>query len=208
MRKFEEKLLKGEELSPKEMRDMIANGKIADSKTHKQMGWQKDMSIVFKIEDKYFKLDCLYDLLKVEDTDFYCQPYEVYPVKKMVEITEWKMNNDLLTLAKTYPEYQSLMNIAKAIRVNNLANYFNYEDIETIQNSLFEKVQQENQFGCPVEVLLKALKDDCIVVGKNTIQASISLYLDYETNTEFAIDGTYKLKDYQKTWWLKEDIGE
>lgn len=23
---------------------------------------------------------------------------------------------------------------------------------------------------------------------------------------DFAFDGTYKLKDYKKTWWLKEDM--
>ena len=116
------------------------------------------------------------------------------------------MNEDILEIAKTYPEYQALMNIARTIRENNLANNFNYNDIETIQTSLFIKATIEQLLGCPIEVVLRALKQDYIYIGKKQRQISISLYLDDDGN--FAFDGEYKLKDYGKKWWLKEDMSE
>lgn len=139
------------------------------------------------------------------------------------------MNNDLLTLAKTYPEYQSLMNIAKAIRANNLANYFNCEDIETIQNSLFEKAQQEKELGLPLDIYIELSRADSVVTEEpewlvkkqnecpilNIVQSKISLDEDsfyvtfelvdpYEPETIFITTITLYYSDYKKTWWLEE----
>lgn len=75
---------------------------------------------------------------------------------------------------------------------------------------LWEKAEKYDQLteqlGCPVEVVMKALKQDYIYTGKNQTQISISLYLDDAGDVAF--DGEYKLKDYQKTWWLKRDKTE
>lgn len=86
MRKFEEKLLKGEELSPEEMQDMVVWGNVADKIEHCQKNWQSEMSIVIKVCDRYFKVDYLENARTIDFLDY---PYEVYPIKKMVEITEW-----------------------------------------------------------------------------------------------------------------------
>lgn len=78
--------------------------------------------------------------------------------------------------------------------------------VSIIKDLLTEKSEINNQLGCPVEVVLQALKQDYICIGKQQKQISISLYLDDDGN--FAFDGEYKLKDHKKTWWTKEDLSE
>lgn len=66
--------------------------------------------------------------------------------------------------------------------------------------------QLTEQLGCPVEVVMEALKQDYIYIGKQQKQISISLYLD--DDGDFAFDGEYKLKNYKKSWWTREDLSE
>lgn len=125
------------------------------------------------------------------------------------------MENDYQEVAekaKTYPEYKSLMNISKNIRVNTLANYFNYDDIETIQTSLLKKAEQEIELGCPIEVVLKALKRHIKVTKEySNIGDVCARCLIFDGHDWRIMTSGFKdvyTKDYKKTWWLKEDKSE
>lgn len=125
------------------------------------------------------------------------------------------MENDYQEVAekaKTYPEYQALMNISKSIRVNTLANYFNYDDIETIQTFLLKKAEQEIELGCPVDVLFKALKNNIYYVKDKKILKAKVMNIMSLNNGNILIKYDYGdvvfAKDYKKTWWLKEDKSE
>lgn len=86
------------------------------------------------------------------------------------------MYKKIFDLVKSYPEYQALMNMAKAIRENTLANYFNYEDIETIQASLFEKAKKEYQ-GIPE---LQMIEFKPSILHKCHIKQPVEQVLDAE----------------------------
>ena len=66
----------------------------------------------------------------------------------------------------------------------------------------------EEQIGCPLEVVFKALKQDYIFTksGKHS-RLEFGTYGDfwsicYGLRTQLRVDG------YKKTWWLKEDKSE
>ncbi len=79
----------------------------------------------------------------------------------------------------------------------------------------------EEQLGCPLDVLGKALIQNCFYdVYGNKIETDIG-YINQEGTTGIVMsiqewengnycgeDWTMYLKDYKKTWWLREDKSE
>ena len=114
--------------------------------------------------------------------------------------------------------------------MSRLTKKYDGGDVEVIGNEYkaFQKLSNledlEQDLGCPLDVVFKALKDKEIIV-KHTIgfpsqvnnlkthrisglqfngtNFIIWLY-DILCSSEFSVE----LKDYKKTWWLKEDLSE
>lgn len=77
-------------------------------------------------------------------------------------------------------------------------------------NKAIEKLGQledlQEELGCPLEVVFKALEEG-ICVKHNTLANSCYLIkltkgFAFTYWSSFGVDNIY-LKDYQKTWWLK-----
>ena len=96
---------------------------------------------------------------------------------------------------------------------------------DDLKNKLGQIEDIEDELGCPLDVVFKALKDKEIVVkhtyGLNEPVEKLKthkisglqfnktdfvfwLYEDIVTDLEFDVN----VKDYKKTWWLKEDLSE
>ena len=104
---------------------------------------------------------------------------------------------------------------------NNLKKCYYYENINNsttvdVYNKLGKLEDLEEELGCPLEVVFQAIKEG-IVFEHNVIHQTIkskSTHLFYFqnkwiirayvkiANSENAYDRY--LKDYKKTWWLKE----
>lgn len=86
---------------------------------------------------------------------------------------------------------------------------------KTLFDKVYNKLGQiediEDELGCPLEVIFKALKDGIVVDNKTRWHTTVSLInVKLDNNYYFSIGDypLYKLKDYRKTWWLTEDLGE
>ena len=82
-------------------------------------------------------------------------------------------------------------------------------------NSLAKYRKLEEEIGCPLEVVFKAFKNGNIWVNKNEQIVNVyDFYLDCNNCGYWFLSigkGYYDivgLKDYKKTWWLKEDKSE
>ena len=51
--------------------------------------WQREMTTIIQIGDRYFSLDWMKGLTEYQEDSFYDQPYEVKPVEKTIVVTEW-----------------------------------------------------------------------------------------------------------------------
>jgi len=104
--------------------------------------------------------------------------------------------------------------------------------IETIKETLLKAKEQENEnseykkleeeIGCPLKVLFKALKNGIYKYMYFDINNPVFRHFDeLDTDGEFLFfeylkhdtygqeeNGDVYLKDYMKTWWLKEDRSE
>lgn len=93
------------------------------------------------------------------------------------------------------------------------------EDLfQEVCDELLKYKQLEQDLGCPLEVIFKALKDG-FYDEYGALYKVGEFYLDYnwllsnpsDKYLTFNVEGTYfefKLNDYKKTWWLKEDKSE
>lgn len=65
----------------------------------------------------------------------------------------------------------------------------------------------EDQIGCTLSIREKALQQGFIYNGFTKIS---NIYCKYNDNECFLSNGAIKfyIKDYKKTWWLKEDKSE
>ena len=85
----------------------------------------------------------------------------------------------------------------------------NYEQIIDAQryNKLAELEDIEEQLGCPLEVVFKALKDGIFVEKYNNIyDLKLAKY-----KTGFCLENEnhiLSITNYKKTWWLKKDKSE
>lgn len=75
----------------------------------------------------------------------------------------------------------------------------------------FEDLQDE--LSCPLDVVFKALKNGCHIQDEGYFDCP-DIYF-HPLEMEFVIGWANKnnmgyelLKDYKKTWWLKEDLSE
>ncbi len=74
--------------------------------------------------------------------------------------------------------------------------------------------QLEEELGCPLEILISALKRGIYVDNLNGIPER--LIVDLNNFLSFTVwnkktyckEGYVELKDYKKTWWLEEDKSE
>ena len=119
-----------------------------------------------------------------------------------------------LTYKRLNSEYSVSFSIANLINADSM-----------IRNKLGQIEDIEDELGCPLDVVFKALKDKEIVVKHtyglneqiekfkthkisglqfNKIDFVFWLYEDIVTDLEFDVN----VKDYKKTWWLKEDLSE
>lgn len=110
--------------------------------------------------------------------------------------------------------------------VNTITNWI--EDCEERQyGSPIEKLGQlediEEKLGCPLDVVFKALSNGfkyravCHKLGTKQENVEQIIYCDYayiyyadDVKAWFisTINECFYLKDYKKTWWLKEDKSE
>lgn len=70
----------------------------------------------------------------------------------------------------------------------------------------------EEQLGCPIDVVFKALNDG-IYYGDNAnwmmwVAVDLHINLEGEYVLYFSDEEYLLTKDYKKTWWLKEDRSE
>lgn len=99
--------------------------------------------------------------------------------------------------------------------MNRLIKKDKYGEFEPIKhNAVCEKLHKlediEEELGCPLDVVFKALKDTYIqIIHKGERSYSVDFALEnYSGKWYFSTYDKaelYLLKDYGKTWWLKED---
>ena len=107
-------------------------------------------------------------------------------------------------------------------KVKNIDDYIKLPTIDKQEfiNKLGELEDLEEELGCPLEVAFKALKNGFYDKYGNWYKTETDKFnLNYDwplSNPNdkyliFDIEDTYdyfKLADYKKTWWLKEDRSE
>lgn len=97
-------------------------------------------------------------------------------------------------------------------------------------NKLANLEDLEEQLGCPLDVVFKAIEDGIVIIGDINEYADMTLWLDTKPTTALigekhdfeeprlikfnewcfscnsgSYSGCVALKDYGKTWWLKGD---
>lgn len=82
------------------------------------------------------------------------------------------------------------------------------------QHIAFDKLGKlediEDELGCPLEVVFRAIKEDIIDIEGSRV----SVGLEYiQASKEWLLIGkfcrtAYDVKDYKKTWWLKGEKDE
>ena len=110
--------------------------------------------------------------------------------------------------------------------MSRLTKKYDGGDIEVIGNEYkaFQKLGKlediEDELGCPLDVVFKALKEGyqyklitTNIITKETIKQIIKTdyaYLLYSDDCWWigTIRDSHRLSDYNKTWWLKEDLSE
>ena len=87
-----------------------------------------------------------------------------------------------------------------------------FDQLQNIYNKLGKLEDLEDELGCPLDVVFKAIK--------NGIDGYLELILEYDEKDGWYFNAIWKyndfgdygnilyLKDYKKTWWLKEDLSE
>lgn len=97
-------------------------------------------------------------------------------------------------------------------KVKNTDDYIKLptKDKQEFINKLGKLEDLEEELGCPLEVIFKALKEG--IYHNEKLEHPV-LILDEdsfkENNLSLLIVGTIVyLKDYKKTWWLKKDRSE
>ena len=83
-----------------------------------------------------------------------------------------------------------------------------------VDNKLGKLEDLEEKLGCPLEVVVKALKIGIYTNLKNWNREDLTKYFClnlYNLETEWYLGNPIifvNLKDYKKTWWLREDKSE
>lgn len=103
------------------------------------------------------------------------------------------------------------------LTIDQLENYRNtYDKFDEICDELIKYKQLENKLGCPLEVREKTLDSFYCPKFENDKKlysyyvygfdnCDLFVYLSYSKYDDFYDEETkIPLKDYKKTWWLKE----
>ena len=83
-----------------------------------------------------------------------------------------------------------------------------------VDNKLGKLEDLEEKLGCPLDVVVKALKIGIYTNLKNWNREDLTKYFClnlYNLETEWYLGNPIifvNLKDYKKTWWLKKDKSE
>lgn len=104
---------------------------------------------------------------------------------------------------------------------------------KTLFDKIYRKLSKledlEEQLGCPLDVVFKAIVDGIVIIGDRNEYADMTLWLDTKPTTALigekrdfeeprlikynewcfscnsgSYSGCVKLKDYKKTWWLSK----
>ena len=86
------------------------------------------------------------------------------------------------------------------------------DDATNIAKQLIKYKQLEEEIGCPLDVVFKALSNG-IYYGDNAnwmmwVAVDLHLNLKGEYVLYFSEEEKFLTKDYKKTWWLREDRSE
>ena len=82
------------------------------------------------------------------------------------------------------------------------------EALEQVEKILLEYEAIKKELGCPLKVVVKALKNGIYYPNGN--HSKVSLHY-YNVTKQFGLKDDMiinHLKDYKKTWWLKADRSE
>lgn len=112
-----------------------------------------------------------------------------------------KLDNDITKVKGTYMPYDE----RPIITLSN-ATY-----IQCLLNKLGKLEDLEEELGCPLEVLVKALKSGIYRMlenGKIIFETSFKLKFYSSGWCLIKPKLNFKLEDYKKTWWLKKDKSE
>lgn len=91
------------------------------------------------------------------------------------------------------------------------------KEMEQLETGLQELAQYRalaEQIGCPLDVLAKLVLQNCFYDGNKYIRADIGFVNEEEDKEagyrvgESAMGEDFWIKDYKKTWWLKQDRSE
>lgn len=102
------------------------------------------------------------------------------------------------------------------IKIDDFRNttYLTLQDLINAYNKLIKLENLDEQLGCPLDVLGKALIQNCFYDGSDYKETNIGLInQDGDLGIvisvkEWEYGNTMYLKDYKKTWWLKKDKSE
>ena len=85
MNELEKKVYNGEHLTDEELCE-LSYGDYIDIVYGSNGRWQRNVSMIFKINDKLFELDYMEGLTEYQETTFNEQPYEVF--KHEIQVTK------------------------------------------------------------------------------------------------------------------------
>ena len=93
---IQEKVLNGEELNEEELRCLSSGvaGHLIEEIEGDDHRWQREMSVIFEIQGRYFRLDYMKGLTEHQEDDFYEQPYEVIKKEKTIVVNNWVKKED------------------------------------------------------------------------------------------------------------------
>lgn len=87
---IQEKILAGEWLSVEEVTEWIRNTQPIDRIVDKPRRWYSGIALIYKIQNRYFKICYDKALTEEQEDDFWPQnAKEVTPHKKIIETIEW-----------------------------------------------------------------------------------------------------------------------
>lgn len=87
---IEEKILAGESLSKEEVAEWIRNAVPIDRIADEPRRWYTEITLIYKLQNRYFKLCYDQALTEIQEDDFWSQiAQEVTPHKKIIETIEW-----------------------------------------------------------------------------------------------------------------------
>lgn len=96
------------------------------------------------------------------------------------------------------------------IKIDDFRNttFLTLQDLINAYNKLIKLEDLEEQLGCPLEVVFKALTNGIYQEDGGRRKYPLIEY-NGATKKFFFGFGTYcNVEDYKKTWWLKEDKSE